>query len=105
MTRGIARRRRAPAQRRDHVLVQRLAHAPGSLVRSSTAIVRTVARQRGQELRCGRERPVQAHREHAHLLALGATSLATASREAPTPEPIMHHDAFGVGRAVYSNRL
>ncbi len=77
--------------------------APGSLVRSSTAIERTVF---GSALTkaCvsnGRYRRTVSK----PTFSPAATSLVTASREAPTPEPICTSTRSASGAPLYQNRL
>ena len=71
--------------------------APGSLVRSRTAMLFTVWRQRGEEVLDG-ERPVQAHLQQADLLALRDQVL---DRLVGGLGAGAHHDddALGIGRA------
>ena len=77
--------------------------APGSLVRSSTAIERTRLRQRRDEgLRV--EGPVQAHRQQADLLAGGSELVDRLARGADAGTHL-HQHALGVGGAAYQNRL
>ena len=73
---------------------------PGSLVRSSTAIRRTEARQRGEQVR-RREGPVQPDGHHAHPLP-AATRWATVSRAVCAPDPMRTTTRSASGWPLYS---
>ena len=77
--------------------------APGSLVRSITAMERTVFGSAATKalVSSGRYRRTVSR----PTFSPAATSLATASRVAPTPEPICTITRSASGAPVYQNRL